>query len=285
VTANFKAAASVPNSVRTVAEVAEAIAVGVSPIGGGLRADQMTVSQLLAALDNIAYSDTLLKSDKGNLSFRTNLILLGETIFNEPEKTYAEDFPFDYATEPQSFDTTHLSQTVQVGPFPVTFEVWGEVQYGATLNGEIKANTQTKSCDASKAAFTAALNLEPFVRTNAAASVAIGVPGFEAGIRGRVEMLTIKIPIHSTAKVAVNQPKDQTNTLGMSLEFKTDGTVELSELGGSLSAFVELLFYDAEKEIFSWDSLHQTIPLWTVNKTIPLEAFNCQGDCTVEATP
>jgi hypothetical protein len=164
------------------------------------------------------------------------------------------DYHASWPAEPIDIHGLHDTEIVVV--VPVTFDVHGEVHYGAELKQSLtsKYNCGAPTID-ERVGFT------PWAWVDAFGTVEIGFDGAGAGVRGHVRVLDAKLPMHANASIDVNG----------ALAFDADAILYLDYLSGSISAFAELFGYTAEHEIASWGGYHSKIPIFNWKGTpIPL---------------
>ena len=176
-----------------------------------------------------------------------------------------------------SLDTDHASATVVVVVVPVTFEAFGELEYGYDVEAKTTSNNECDS-DSPSPKLGVQLGLQPFAKVNAVASAGVGVSGAQAGVRGRIALLDAKLPM--TASLEVKPDPEGPGTLKLFPVVSAD--MEVGALSGRMSAFAEVNYlfgtYTAEKTIYSWGGLHDSIPLFQLkSEPVYLAAFNKMG--------
>jgi hypothetical protein len=187
--------------------------------------------------------------DPGN-SFAFHLEFLGEA-FNASGS--GEKFHF---VDDDQLDSGRASATVVVAAVPVTFQAWGELDYGYSVTADMHA---TNGCASGLApSMGVVMQFRPYAKANAVASAAVGVSGAQAGVRGRITLLDASLP--TTAGLEV---KTHTGAVKLFPTVSTD--LVLRTLSGNMSAFAEVgagfARYTAEKEIFSWRGLTDNRPV------------------------
>ncbi|MBS2016176.1 MAG: hypothetical protein JST00_25060 [Deltaproteobacteria bacterium] len=147
---------------------------------------------------------------------------------------------------------------------PVTIEAWPELKFGA--EGTFGANATNTCATTVRPNFGLNAEMRPHADADAIATVAVGVPGFQFGVKGRVALIHVDVPIRGGINVAEVDAKTV-------LRFDTSGFMKLSELSGNMSVFAEALFLTYEKQIFAWDGFHQDLEMWNAESSIDLEAY------------
>jgi hypothetical protein len=147
-----------------------------------------------------------------------------------------------------------FSDTEIIVVVPVTFQVYGEIQYGAmgfARAGAIR-NCGNPTLEA-HAAFT------PWISVDAIGSVGIGFSWAQVGVRGKVRVLDANLPL-DTAVLIGKGPDGQ-----LALMAHAHANLNVTLLSGSVSAFAEIgvspFDEEVEKQIASWDGLKTTVPI------------------------
>jgi hypothetical protein len=143
-----------------------------------------------------------------------------------------------------------VSQTIIVVVVPVTFQVYGEVHYGGSVDFEAQS---VKSCQNPVLHVTG--DFVPWTYVDAFASVAVGFSFAQAGIRGRLRVLDAQLPMHAKAEISSDD----------FLKAEANAHLDLGYLSGALSAFAEVhlgfINAEVEKEIFSWGGYKTAVPI------------------------
>lgn len=205
-------------------------------------------------------------------SFGMELDFLDETF--HPSRKSEHFHQVKTATSP----TNKASATVVVVVVPVTFEAFGELEYGYDVEAKMTSNNECASASPSAPNLGVQLRLQPFAKINAVASAGVGVSGAQAGVRGRIALLDAKLPM--TASLEVKPDPDVPSSIKLFPTASAD--MEVGALSGRMSAFAEISYvfgtYTAEKNIFSWGGVHDSIPLFQLDsKPVQLAAFNRGG--------
>jgi hypothetical protein len=140
---------------------------------------------------------------------------------------------------------------------PVTVEACIAAHFGYDVHLGSQ-RTPAGQCDPNAIALHA--GIQPWASTDVSGSIAVGVPGIEAGVRGDVEVLRMELQAHGEIGVDANA----------NLNLETDARLDLNELSGKVELFAEALVTHAEKTLFEFPGLHETLPLWNLNKPVPL---------------
>ncbi len=182
-----------------------------------------------------------------------------------------------HQVEADSMTTNRTSATVVVVVVPVTFQAYGELEYGY----EIETGAYSKSGCAvanGKPELGMTFRVQPFAKVNAVASAAVGVSGAQAGVRGRIALLDTKLPIE--ARLEVKPDPAVPSSLKLFPTARAD--FNASTLSGRMSVFAEVGYspfdYEAEKTIFSWKGVGDSVPLWLLESDpIQVSAFYNRG--------
>lgn len=167
-------------------------------------------------------------------------------------------FNVDGVVGPPPIETERASVTVVIVVVPVTVQAWGELHVGAEVKG--KAH-QVAHCTSGPASFgvKTMLGFAPFAKGTARASVAIGVSGLQAGVRGSVTLVDARLPIEGSLVANLDGA-------GLTLQPKFDARLNATFLSGSLSAFAEVGYkpfrYTAEQELYTFDGFQRNLDLW-----------------------
>lgn len=203
----------------------------------------------------------------GNGGFNTEIEFLDQTFESGASETFHQ---FDDG----SLQTNRASATVVVVVVPVTFQAFGELEFGYTIEAAAKSNNDCDNANPSPQLELAML-LQPFAKVNAVASAAVGVSGAQAGVRGRIALLDAKLPISARLVVGPDPAVPSTIMLFPAVTAALDAAT----MSGRMSAFAEVGYspfdYEAEKTIYSWRGLHDNVPLWQLDSDpVYLAAFN-----------
>ena len=173
-----------------------------------------------------------------------------------------------------SVRTNKASATVVVVVVPVTFEVFGEMEFGYDVEAEATSQS-TCGTGQSNPRLGMKLSVQPFARVNAVGSAGVGVSGAQAGVRGRIALLDTKLPLDASLYVK----PDPEIPSSIKLFPTASADFEAATLSGRMSAFAEVDYklgsYTAEKTIYSWRGLHDSVPLWQLDSDpVQLAAFH-----------
>jgi hypothetical protein len=212
---------------------------------------------------------------QGHMHFR----VVGDDIFGPVDEAvnatvYASNERL-YSFEPASYDNTFFdeSTTFVIVFVPVTLRGWATFHAG--IDYTISASVDRPNVDSSlikvqkdPTPFQLANTIEPYAEVDGNLSVAIGVPGLEVGVKGSLQLIELGLPYTSSAAVQFfnggatvsNKSAGNRFTAKQGLDFT------LQSLSGSVSGFVEFLFYEDEAEIFGWNGLTSTTPIFSVDE-------------------
>ena len=170
-------------------------------------------------------------------------------------------------------ETSRATATVVVVVVPVRFEAFGELEFGYDVEASMTSNNVCGG-QGGVPSFGVRLGVQPFAKVNAVASAAVGVGGAQAGVRGRIALLDAKLPLVTSLEVKPDPVVPST----IKLFPNASANLEVGTLSGRMSAFAEVDYYlgsyTAEKNIFSWGGLRDTVPLLQVKSDpVYLAAF------------
>ncbi len=212
---------------------------------------------------------------QGHMHFR----VAGDDIFGPVDKAvnatvYASNERL-YSFEPASYDNTFFdeSTTFVIVFVPVTLRGWATFHAGIdyTINASVDRPNVDDSMIKKKTdqtPFQLANTIEPYAEVDGNLSVAIGVPGLEVGVKGSLQLIELGLPYTSSAAVKFfNGGATSANqSAGNRFNAKQGLDLTLQTLSGSVSGFVEFLLWTDEAEIFGWNGLTSTTPIFSVNE-------------------
>jgi hypothetical protein len=205
-----------------------------------------------------------------NNSWDGDLFFGGQQLWKDGGQVTLPNINVSWPSTPD--EVPGLNDTVIVVVVPVTFEVKGEIQYGA--NATVQLASYADSVDDCKPPnFGVTAQFTPWLTADAIGSVAIGVDWAQAGVRGKLRVIDASLPFTASAGI------QQSNNLPQ-LGAHTDATLDLRFLQGSMSAFAELkvdlgplgsLDEEVEHEFYRNDGIHKPITIF--QKDLPLIAL------------
>lgn len=201
---------------------------------------------------------------KTEAKFHSDLRILGADVYSPFDESIAAGYSKS-DTKKGNFVLLDVSKTIVVMGIPVTLKLWSDLDYGYDYAVSV---TSAGACDPDNVSLGVHAEVTPFAKSNAHGSVAIGIPGLGVGVDGHLNLVTAHLPAHAR----VTTKADPSGQIYVVLDH--DGHLELDELAGRMTVFAEALFWRTDKEIFSWDGLHQDIPLWHYTHTFPVFAFD-----------
>jgi hypothetical protein len=225
---------------------------------------------------------------QGHLHFR----VVGDDLFSPVNKAlkprvYASTEPI-YSFEPASFNETLFdeSTTVVIVIIPVTIRGWATFEAG--VNYSIAASLDRPNIDSLSQKTTTPTNrtpfqlnntIEPYAEIDGNVSVAVGVPGLEVGLKGSLELIRLGLPYHSAAAVTFfdGGASSANKSAGNRFSASQGLNFTLSTLSGTVSGFVQFLLWEAEQEIFGWDGITSTTPIFNVNEVDASVAMSSQA--------
>ncbi len=224
---------------------------------------------------------------QGHLHFR----VVGDDLFEPVNKAvmptvYASTEPL-YKFEPASYDKTLFddSTTVVIVIVPVTIRGWATFHAG--VNYVISASLDRPNVDslslhtakpADRTPFQLSNIIEPYAQIDGNVSVAIGVPGLEVGVKGSLTLIRMGLPYHSNASVQFfDGGGNAKKSAGNRFEANQGLDFTLSSLSGTVSGFVEILLWSAEAELFHWDGITSTTPIFAIQEVDASVAQSAQA--------
>jgi hypothetical protein len=139
---------------------------------------------------------------------------------------------------------------------PVTVEMCIAAHYGYDVHFG-SHRTPDSECDPN--AFALHAGFKPWASTDVTGSIAVGVPDIEAGVRGDVEVLRMSLQVNGEFGVGLD-----------GLNLQSDARIDMNQLSGKVELFADALLAHAEKTLFEWPGLHETLPLWNLSASVPL---------------
>lgn len=206
------------------------------------------------------------RKDGGSAHFTSRTTVLDYDLYT-PKDEVAPSFAI--VAPEQDLASPHARLTVVIAVVPVTIEGWAEIKFGA--EGTFAANATNTCAGTARPNFGVNAEMRPHAAADALATVAVGVPGFQFGVKGRVALVHVDVPIRGGINFAEVEGKPV-------LRFDTHGDLKLDELSGDLSAFAEAAFLTWEKQIFAWDGFHQNFNMWNAESNIDLTAYQLVAD-------
>jgi hypothetical protein len=159
-------------------------------------------------------------------------------------------------------------ETIVVVVIPVTFDLYGEIQYGASGSAQVGS-----FADCTNPSLKAQVTFTPWATVDAIGSVGVGFSFAQAGVRGKIRVLDASLPLSAMVAIA---PDD----MGLpSLQASAHANLQLTLMSGSLSAFAEVnvgpIDEEAEWQFASWSGYKKTISFlnWDL-APIELPVFN-----------
>jgi hypothetical protein len=110
------------------------------------------------------------------------------------------------------------------------------------------------------------LNLTGSVDAVAKGYLAIGIPGLSAGVKGEIKVLDARLPVF--ARVGFG-----TDGGALYLTFQSGARLEATLLSGSISVFAQILFKEAEVELYRWSGVPVQAELWSFERNLQLASL------------
>ncbi|MFB1481779.1 hypothetical protein [Corallococcus sp. RDP092CA] len=192
--------------------------------------------------------------------------VLGRSIFTF-DQSYPTRFTFIERKPFVDKDAARGSATFMVWFIPVTVSGGLSVEVGiATSMG----GALGRDCTRNLITLDLLGNIGPYAAANGFVAVAIGVPGFQVGVRGTLTLVNFSLPLEGRIGVALSSPTHPTNPNTLFLGLGTSLNMTLRTLDGRLSLFGELGFLKAEFPIVSWQGIGTSAQLFNDQHYLPL---------------
>ncbi|NBD12417.1 hypothetical protein [Corallococcus silvisoli] len=219
-----------------------------------------SVRKEVAHLEGRASTET--SSIRAQLSAR----LFGYSVYTF-DRSYPARFTFIENKPIVEKDAAKVSATFMVWIIPVTVTGGMSVEVGlhASLGGALG-----RDCTRNLITLDLIGDVGPYTAANGFASVAIGVPGFQVGVRGQVLLVRFDLPLQGRIGVALSSPTHPTNPNTLFLTLGSSLDMTLRTLDGRIAVFVEALFIKAELPIVSWTGFGTTTRLFNDQYALPL---------------
>ncbi|MFP2905841.1 hypothetical protein ACLESD_12440 [Pyxidicoccus sp. 3LFB2] len=192
--------------------------------------------------------------------------VLGLTVYTHDQNyplriTFAEAKPFFKS------DAARASATFMVWFIPVTVQggITAEAGVKMTIGGAI-----TRNCAEDLLGLDLFGTITPFASVGGFASVGIGVPGLQVGVRGTVIIARVNVPLYGDIGIYLSSPSHPTdpNTLFLRLSSRLD--IQMRFLDGRIALFGEVGPFPFEVAIFSWTGFGGNVNLYNESKSLPL---------------
>jgi hypothetical protein len=237
----------------------------------GLPSGISGATDLLKKIGEAVVAKNEFNVDTNKASYASSLKILGEDVYTPRAGEYPSNYTWELIDKEDFINVGEVSTTFVIVVVPVTLRAWGELRYGMQSYAKSQVTNTCTSTTQEAPKFGFALTVTPWARLDAYGSAAVGIPGFEVGVRGNINLVHANLPILGEINVA---EKSTDRNIAV-LKFDTSGRLDLSELAGRIQLYAKApLFKPYQKELFSWDGFHQTLPLWNVREEVTLGAFN-----------
>jgi hypothetical protein len=211
---------------------------------------------------------------QGHLHFRVVQEDLFEPVNHTVQPTvYSSTEPL-YKFEPAEYNETIFDESTTVVSviIPVTLRGWATFHAGVkyTISASLdRANIDSRSKKTpdpiDRKPFYLKNEIKPYTSIDGNVSVAIGVPGFEVGVKGSLNLIRLGLPYHTSASVKFHDGGDNSKkSAGNRYEADQGLDFTLSTLSGAISGYVEVLAWSAEAELFHWDGLNSMTPILAI---------------------
>ncbi|NOK00234.1 hypothetical protein HNV27_01240 [Myxococcus xanthus] len=192
--------------------------------------------------------------------------VLGTSLYSH-DKHYPLRFTFYEGKPFFDSDVAKASTTFVVVFVPVT------VQGGLSAEAGVKMNiggAVTRNCTEDLLGVDLYGTITPFASVKGFASVGIGIPGLQVGVRGDLVITRVNVPLYGDIGLYLSSPSHPTNPNTLFLRASSKLDIELRFLDGSIKLFGELLFLKGETTIVSWSGFGNTWNIYNESKSLPL---------------
>ncbi len=228
----------------------------------------------------------------GNVHYEAHLIVLGYQlfattntgtgdVFDRYEKGTAAsgEYVTDPATKPVTLGTSHDSWNIpdpqpeipfSIGPIPCYISGYAELSLDVEATAQVDLPTDcTRPVGYPGHKFGPRLQVTPSASLAGVAEAGVGIAGIiSVGVRGELTIVDLQVPI--TTSLTVDAPKGKDPAM-LNFGIGVDGF--LTTLGGAISVYFQLLFFDEEIELFSWGGIgpskFQIVPSFHTKVPLP----------------
>ncbi|AKQ69515.1 hypothetical protein A176_006427 [Myxococcus hansupus] len=164
-------------------------------------------------------------------------------------------------------DTAKASSTFFVFYVPVTVAAGVSAEVGVKIN---IGGAVTRNCAEDLLGADLYGTITPFVAAKGFASVGIGFPGFQAGVKGEVVIVRVSLPLYGDIGLHISSPVHPTNPNTLFLRVSSKLDITARTLDGAIKLFGELGPLKAEVAIVSWTGFGHTWNIYDESKSLPL---------------
>jgi hypothetical protein len=210
--------------------------------------------------------------DSGHLT--TYFKLFGGDLYTPVDTTIGGTAGAWNLSRATTIDGPHGSVTFPVLGVPVTIAGGANLRFGydASANASAPQTCIPAQNDGTYPVLSVAGSLTPWAAVDAYVSGSVDAAVLSVGIEANLNLLTAKLPVRAQLSLDFNDHNDA------QVELDSSTSLELSELSGAVDAFAEIdlgiTSMSTSVQLFSWDGLHQSVPLYTFKKAYPLTAMN-----------
>ncbi len=188
---------------------------------------------------------------QGSLGKAQILLSVGsEVVWNRWDSPYTTELQAGLVKEVQSGASKSYSTTVYPFGIPVTLSGGVGMSVGLKLDAKAKIGGTCQSSPAGAAIELASIqgSVTPWAQADAFGSAAIGIPGFQAGLKVDVVIVRGEMPMTANAKIRMNSARAINASVTLS------GKQKFRMLDGSVKAFIDgpFDFMDTETTLFAW---------------------------------
>jgi hypothetical protein len=210
--------------------------------------------------------------DSGHLG--TYFKLFGADLYAPIDQTVGGSAGAWNLSKSTTVDGPHASVTFPVMGVPLTIAGGANLRFGYDASASA---TAPRTCipaqnDGTYAVLKIAGNVTPWAAVDAYVSGSVDLDVVSVGLEATLNLLTAKLPINAQLALDFNTHDDA------QVELTSSTSLELAELSGSLDAYAQVNLgfhtFSTDVTLFSWDGLHQSVPLYSFAKAYPLTAMN-----------
>ncbi len=211
--------------------------------------------------------DAKVNRDGKAFYFDSHLTVAGEVIF-EP---LHEEIPIEGGT----WEPAPLGRHFPIYAYAVKFTIVGipaflsvDIQGDVAIKPRIHVPAYVENCDAPLPKGAAIMpkvegSLTASVDIDADGKLAIGIPGFSAGVAGHIDLVTASLPATATLAIT-NEPGGPALALDLGARF------DMTLFAGSISVYAQALMLKVEKTILGWPGVPVGFELWNEHARLPL---------------
>ena len=194
-------------------------------------------------------AQTELTTEQQTGKAKVKLIVLDRTVWDKWDSPYTTELQAGLTKEFKSGTEKKFTTTIYPFGIPVTLSAGVGMSVGLKVNAKAAVggsclSNPTATIDLATVSGT----ITPWAQADAFGSAAVGIPGFQAGIKCNVVIVRGEMPLTANAKITMNAARH----VDASASFSGKQTFRM--LDGTIKAFLDgpFDFMDSEWTVFSW---------------------------------